>query len=193
MTTSVTPEQLEAFALQMEQMGDAAGGKVYRDRAATLRQQRQAAPPAAGSSSGTINADGYVVLEGVDPEKLERGWGSDWHKPSAVPLGAIPGETEGVVWPDQRYVKGAQIWLAFRSTDGNYYRDAIRCAYQTGAVGKLGDTLRALGIPYVVEGKSVKFQFPPGIPCQLIFKDKQGAKGDEIGLTEVLPVTTESL
>lgn len=200
--TTLTSQQLENFAAQLEQMGDITGAGVYRERAAVLRQQESARPPAPPAPPGVANSyqqpDGYIVLDNVDIPRLEQGWGSDWHRPTEVPSGFIAGETEGPIWPDSNYVKGQQLWLAFHSTDGNYYRDYIAIPFRTGAIGKLGDILRVLGIPYDIEGLNLKFRFDPGIPCKLLFQqrdvpDRQGTVKKEIRLIDVKGPDSESL
>lgn len=201
-TPSITSEQLETLAAQLEAIGQTAAAVSYRQQATALRQlhtapaSSQTAQTPAGATTGP---DGYIILDDIDGAKLEQGWGSSWHRPAEVPSGLIPGETEGVIWPSGQYVKGKQIWLVFRSTDGNYYRDRIAIAWQTSAVGKLGDILRELGIPYLVENRQVKFQFPPGLPCQLLFQPQEvpqasGPARKEIQLVEVKAVAgAESL
>lgn len=181
MTQSPTPEQLETFADQMDAVG-ILGSQVHRDRAAALRAAAKASPPTAYRRVQDFGDVDDVHLHNVDIPSFEKGWVTQWRRPTESYI--CPGETAGVLHPDG--TNEPQVWLKFRSTDGNDYFDFIAIAYQRAAAGKLRSILDAIGIPYLANGADVSFHFGEGYPCTLIFKDLQGRSKNEVRLVDAL-------
>ena len=129
-------------------------------------------------ASPSPTASDEIVLD-VNREAFERG-GQQWIRP--VKPCAVNGHTLPVVYPTK--VKGAQVWLAFESTDG--FKDFIAVAYDGEGAFKLKDVLEALEVPYAMEGSRIKFRWPKGLPVSMRFLDGQGEQHNQVRLVEAL-------